>query len=349
MSYDLFFDDTGKAAPTTSAPRKPTTAPTPRPSAGSSSGGGGSGGGGGGGGSGPRPKAEKRLSLDELAAQYGYAAAFFRSDAELRKLIQQAVKDQWSTAKFQAKLMASKWYRKHTASARTWLELEARDPKEASSRVAEQTRAIRAQANQMGISLSSGRVKKMAREALMMGWSAQLITDAVADEFKYDPGETSGQAASMETFIKRTAGDFGVRVSDSRVGDWLGKTLRGDFTEDNITDLVADMARSRYPGLNEFIDQGKTVADVAEPYREAYSRLLEVPFETVDLFDGIVQQALQGTRSATAKAGDPLQVQSLYDFERTLRRDSRWQFTRNARQSAMDTTIGILRDWGLSA
>lgn len=330
----------GEALPKPSRRRKPRTAPKPRPSRG------------GGTPSPPRerpaPKEEeKKLSLDELAAQYGYAAAFFKSNSELKKLIQQAVKEQWSTAKFQAKFQATKWYRRHTASARTWLELEARDPKEADRRVSEQLRAIRNEANQLGIVLSKGRAKKMAREALMMGWSAQLITDAIVEEFKYAPGETRGAAATMETFIKDTAADYGVRVSDGRVGNWLTKTLRGDFTEDNLTDFITDMARSRYPGLANYFDQGLTTADVAEPYRQSYSQLLEVAFDTVDLFDPLVQKALQGTRKAAAKQGEPPEIQSLYEFERDVRKDSRWQFTKNARKSTLDTTIGILRDWGI--
>lgn len=350
MSTDLWFD-TGQAPPSgKQKPGKVTTGPRPRkPTGGGGTSGGGSSGGGGGGGGGPRPESEKELSLGELAAQYGYAAAFFKSDPELQKLIKQAVKEQWSTSKFQAKFQASRWYRKHNASTRTWLELEARDPKEAANRIAEQTRTIRNQANQMGVSLSRGRAKKMAREALMMGWNPQLITDAIVSEFEYDPGETAGQAATMETFIKSTAGDYGVRVSDSRVGNWLTRTLRGDFTEDSIVDMVTDMARSRYPGLTEFLDQGKTVADVAEPYRESYSRLLEVPFETVDLFDPMLQKALQGTRGPQAKEAEPPQIQTLYDFERNVRKDNRWQYTNNARNAAVDSTIGILRDWGLNA
>jgi hypothetical protein len=155
----------------------------------------------------------------------------------------------------------------------------------------------------------------------------------------------------METFIKATAADYGVKVSDSRTGDWLGRTLRGDFTEENIVDLVTDMARTRYPGLAELLDQGRTVADVAEPYRDSYARLLEVPFSTVDLFDPMLQKALQGTRSTATKtnASEPPQIQNLSDFERGLRRDSRWQFTNNAKQATMDATIGVLRDWGLHA
>jgi hypothetical protein len=285
--------------------------------------------------------------MGELAAQYGYAAAFFKSDAELKKLIEQAVKGQWSTAKFQAKFQATKWYRSNSASTRTWLELEARDPKEASRRLAEQQRAIRSQANQLGISLSSGRVKKMARDALLMGWSDQLITDAIANEFDYEPGRTSGQTATLETFIKGTAADYAVRVSDGRVGNWLGKALRGDWDEDNIADMIRDQARSRYPGLVEQIDKGLTVADVAEPYRQSYSTLLETGFDSVDLFDPLIQKALQGTRSGTSKAGEPPEVQNLYDFERGLRQDARWMHTNNARKSVMDSTIGVLKDWGL--
>lgn len=331
-----------KMGPTTPRPPK-----KPPPSSGPSGGGGGGGRGGGGGGG--KPKDDKKLSMGELAAQYGYAAAFFKSDSELRKLIQQAVKGQWSTAKFQAKFQATKWYRQHSADTRTWLELEARDPKEAAQRVKEQTAAIRQQANQMGISLSYKRAKKMARESLLMGWNDQFVTRAIVDEFDYEPGKTSGETASLETFIKETAGNYGVRVSDGRVGNWIGKTLRGAFTEDHITDLLTDQARSRYPGLANYFDQGLTTADVAEPYRQSYSNLLETPFETVDLFDPLIQKALQGTRNEKAKPGDPPDIMNLYDFETRVRKDGRWQFTNNARKSAMDSTLGVLQDWGLYA
>lgn len=315
--------------------------PKPAPSGGAVSGGGGGGGA-------PAKETKKKLSMKELAAQYGYAAALFKSDPELKKLIEKAVKGQWSTARFKAELMNTKWYRNHTASARAWLELEASQPAEAKKRIDDQLKAIKQMASQMGIALSTSRARKMARESLMMGWNQQTLINAIVDEFEYKPGKTSGATATLEAFIKRNAADFGVTVSDSRVGEWLARALRGDITDDHLLDMIRDMARSKYPGLAPYIDQGMTVADVAEPYLQSYSQILEVPIESVTLFDPLVQRALQGTQSA-AKPGEPPRLQSLFEFERELRRDSRWQYTKNAHKATMDATLTILKDMGLFA
>lgn len=302
---------------------------------------------GGGGAPAPRPDPEpKKLSMKELAAQYGYAATLFKSDKELERLIKRAVDQQWTTSRFQAEFMSTKWYQRHTAAARTWLELEARDPSTAQKRVDDQTARIRREANQLGIALSTSRARKMARESLMLGWNEQTLTNAIVDEFEYRPGRTSGMTATLETFINNAASDFGVQVSGNKIGDWIGKTLRGDFTDDHLADMIRDMARSKYPGLQQYFDRGLSTADIAEPYLQSYAQLLELPDDSVTVFDPLVQQALQGVRG-TAKPDDPPQLQTLYDFERTLRKDSRWQHTNNARQSTMNATLGILQDWGL--
>ena len=94
------------------------------------------------------------LSMEELAVQYGFAAAFFNSDPELKKLIQAAVKGQWSSAKFQAKFMATKWYRSREASVRQWADLMARDPKEAQNKINERKAELSDQFTQLGITVS---------------------------------------------------------------------------------------------------------------------------------------------------------------------------------------------------
>jgi hypothetical protein len=37
---------------------------------------------------------------------------------------------------------------------------------------------------------------------------------------------------------------------------------------------------------------------------------------------------------------------SIYDFQRTLRKDPRWQYTDNARQEGSDSVLKVLRDFG---
>src|SRR5687768_4278283 len=98
----------------------------------------------------PKPK---KLTLEELAAQYGYAASFFFSNAELKTLITRAVKEQWTAAKFQAKFQTTKWFRTHSSSVRTWIELAKRDPAEYNRRKAERNAELQTRATQMGVTL----------------------------------------------------------------------------------------------------------------------------------------------------------------------------------------------------
>jgi hypothetical protein len=37
---------------------------------------------------------------------------------------------------------------------------------------------------------------------------------------------------------------------------------------------------------------------------------------------------------------------NVFDFKKTLKKDSRWQYTENAKQEVSDMTLKILRDFG---
>jgi len=89
-----------------------------------------------------------------------------------------------------------------------------------------------------------------------------------------------------------------------------------------------------------------TVRQIAAPYMQSYSNLLEVPEDAIDLEDQVVQQALQGSPGGP---NQPPQMKSVYQFERDLRKDPRWARTKNARESATSAVMSIGRDWGLVA
>lgn len=307
-----------------------------------------------------KPDDKPKLSLAELAAQYGYAAAFFSSDPELSGLIQQAVSGQWTPDKFRASLMASNWYKSKTESSRAWIELNGRDPREAQKRVADKARAIQQMANQQGISIGQDRLMKMATDALSMGWDDTLLQQTVAAEWQYKPnGGTAGSAATLEVRVKQLADDYGVTLSQGQVADFIGGSLAGRYTEDNIADFMRDTARSKYPGLQGYLDVGMTVKQVAAPYLQSYATILEAGPDTVSVNDPYIQRALQGqspvkappkppgAATAAPPTTMPVQPQSLYDFERDLRKDPRWLQTKNAKDSIQNSAMGILKDFGI--
>lgn len=289
----------------------------------------------------------KQLGIEELAATYGYAATFFNSDPELRGLIDRAVHEQWTADRFRAAFMASAWYRARNADTRQWVELESRDPATASQRIGNQQYVIQGIANQMGISLPTDRLRKMARDSLMFGWEETQLKEAVAAEFQYRPGgNTAGGAASIEDRIRQYASDYGVSLGDTQVGQWVQGTLAGKFTEEHLRDYARDMARSKYPGMSYYLDQGMTVRQVAAPYVKSYSDLMEIGEDTVNLGTPIIQTALQGVQ---ADANTAPRMRSLFEFERDVRKDPQWLKTKNARDSVQNATLGVLRDFGLYA
>ena len=63
--------------------------------------------------------------------------------------------------------------------------------------------------------------------------------------------------------------------------------------------------------------------------------VLEVTPDSINLNDATLRSAI-----------GPEKEMSIYDFERTLRKDVRWQYTENARQETSDSILKVLKDFG---
>jgi hypothetical protein len=71
------------------------------------------------------------------------------------------------------------------------------------------------------------------------------------------------------------------------------------------------------------------------------SAILEIPDNGIDLFDPKIRGALSYTLP-DGKVG----AKSIYDFEKELRKDPRWQYTNNARNDAASVASTVLKDFG---
>jgi len=289
--------------------------------------------------------AKTAAKLDEttFAAQLGYAASFFYQSSELKSLLKQAVKEGWSTDRFKGKFMATSWYRTHQQNERQFNELEKRDPATASAQIAAQKAKLADQFSQAGIQVNEARLNQIARLSLVYGSTNEQIQDMIGAEFKYTPGETAGAVADTETQIRSLARDYGVNASPDQLSDWIGGVISGEFTVQSLQDFVRDMARSKYMGYQKQIDAGMTVRDIASPYLNSYARILETDAQNVNVEDPLVQKALQGSMD---KQGQVV-PQTVYEFEKTLRKDPRWLKTQNAHDDMTNLALRIGQDFGL--
>lgn len=195
---------------------------------------------------------------------------------------------------------------------------------------------------EMGAQLSAGSLNRIADNFLKFGWNDNQLRDTLAGAVKPGAfGTFGGDAASNVDHLKSVARSYGVRISDKTLSSWAVRIAAGESIE-GFDEYIKNMAKSAFPALQAQIDQGQTVEEIADPYRQQMASILELNPESIDLFDPTIQKALQYRDSA----GNP-GLKPLWQSEQDLRKDPRWLMTDNARESLMGTTHSVLSTLGL--
>jgi hypothetical protein len=151
-----------------------------------------------------------------------------------------------------------------------------------------------------------------------------------------------GPAGEYFVKLKNFAGNNGIRLSDEAAATYANQIVGKAVSEDTIYSTLRESAATAFPSLAEKIKNGINLKTLADPYIQSMSDILEVPSSSVDLFDPHIRSAL----SYTMKDG-AVGTKSIYDFERELRKDPRWQYTEKARKEVAGATMQVLRDFGL--
>ena len=155
-------------------------------------------------------------------------------------------------------------------------------------------------------------------------------------------GIPEGPAGQYFTAFKEFAYKNGIQLSDSAALDYASKVVAGKLDDSTVISTLQESAASAFPQLADKIKAGIDVKTLADPYIQSMANTLEIPAAAIDLFDPKIRSALAYTLP-DGKVG----TKSIYDFERELRQDDRWQYTNQARKEVADATLNVLRDFGL--
>jgi hypothetical protein len=150
-----------------------------------------------------------------------------------------------------------------------------------------------------------------------------------------------GPSGKFFTEFKNFAAKNGIMLSDSAATDYANKAVAGLIDADTIYSTLRESAASAFPQLADKIKSGIDLKTLADPYIQSMSNILEIPYTGIDLFDPKIRSALSYTQ-ADGKVG----TKSIYEFEKELRKDVRWQYTNNAKKEVADTTLRVLQDFG---
>lgn len=289
----------------------------------------------------------------DLASSYGWALSMLRSNPELSKLFDNAIAGSWNSSRFVAGLRDTKWYKTRGEAQRQNEVLRKVDPGEYKRR-GEQTRAQVEDAyfQMFGRKPSAHQLAVMTNSAFAFGFSENEIRDlvgqsgATAKQMQAGLGGTLGEA---ERQIRGAIEDYGLDMGESWIARQLNYVATGRADATSIANYLKQGAISKYGAYKDELENGMTIRDIAEPYRQLMSKVLELPDKGLSLSDPTIQKALQFRAPAKGKTpGGPAQM-PLWQFESQLKNDQRWNGTQNAQDSIMAAGRKVLADWGLTA
>lgn len=282
----------------------------------------------------------------DLAADYQWSIALLNSSPELKHLFRQAIKNGWTSSRYAAELQDTGWFKKHAASWRTNEVQRITDPATwNAARKANQATA-RDTAAAMGAVLTDAQLKKISDTAMAFGWNDAQMRDAMAGYVKEQrsgplSGAYAGQAGQSVTAIRQAAVRNGYTIPRGKLDMWAASIARGDSTVEDYSQMMRRSAATAYPALKDELLAGADLDDLAAPYRDSMSKLLEIPPDQVKLDD----RALRGALSVKDAKGN-YSTMPLYDFEDSVRKDARWQYTDNAKQSIMSQVAQLGAKFG---
>jgi hypothetical protein len=153
--------------------------------------------------------------------------------------------------------------------------------------------------------------------------------------------------------IKNFAAKNGIMMSDDAASDYATKITTGNLNEDTVFNIIRESAASAFPKYADKIKAGVDLKTLADPYIQSMSSILEIPYTSIDVFDPTIRSAISGDYSkvtATPGMGGVSRGEyTLYDFEKDLRKDSRWQYTKNGKKTVADSVLRTLQDFGVQA
>lgn len=290
------------------------------------------------------PKKDK-LNQDDIEEEYGLSYALFKAFPELNELLKKAVSGGWTASKFQVELRQTKWFKKHSDVWRQNIALKYADPATYQERLMNSQTTVQNLMGAFGITLGNAASKRIAERALLFGMSEDQIRDVLANQLKpSQEGHYGGSLASIEQNLRETAMRNGVRIDNNSLQRWMRQIVRGDANTEQFETYLRDLSAKTFTAYGDQIKGGMDLIDLASPYMQSMAEILELNPGSLDLYDTTVRRAMAGQKD---EKGNVTPV-SITDFEDSLRKDSRWKFTKNAKDTAKGYTVALSKMWGLS-
>ena len=199
------------------------------------------------------------------------------------------------------------------------------------------TKLKKAQEKAKSASVTKYKVINGIRTAVTTGGldEEQFLTDIIVKKPEYKQLKEN-KTLETRAILEKTAKANGLSLNIfDNVDEWVGRINQGESI-DTFKQLIRNVAKGGLPdNAKKLIDDGIDLETIYAPYKNTMASVLEVNPNTISLNDATLRGAI-----------GPDKEMSIYDFQRALRKDPRWQYTNNAREEVSDVALKVLRDFG---
>jgi hypothetical protein len=304
---------------------------------------------------------EVRLTKEEILNKYPIIDALFDQDPELKALLNKYLnpKSKMTLDQFKKELGQAQYNFKYADVVKNRMAKKAIFDRLGASatgqsdyerEVAAIAATMEATAIDLGATVTKEDLNRLASNIYLAGTEANalIIERALTPFIKLGVSPITGRptiggaAGSNYQALLNTAKANGIKEENlagalgfNSAEDILRKLAEGEpinTFQQRLRDIAA-YGRSDY--VKNLLAQGTDFDVIISPYRNLMANVLEIAnAEQISLDDPTLSMAL-GKEEMT-----------LADFRRNLRKDSRWQYTDNAREEVSSAALGVLRDFG---
>ena len=176
---------------------------------------------------------------------------------------------------------------------------------------------------------NTGKAIKGVKEDIKKAASVLGTLSKSAQALKSDARSLSVQA------LQSTANANGVTLSPEQLNQYALDVQNGKDIK-VIQSQIRSLAGIGMPdSVKKLLAEGTNLDTIYSPYKQTMATVLELNPATIGFSDPVL-------RSAIGPNGEV----PLYDFQRALRKDARWQYTNNAREDVFQSVNKVLQDFG---
>jgi hypothetical protein len=159
-------------------------------------------------------------------------------------------------------------------------------------------------------------------------------------------GDLGGSTLGSISTLKAYANSYGVgSLLDSNYWNSKSKGIFGqDITTEDIEKEIRELSASAFPAYADGINKGISLASQGSSVIQTFARFLEEDPDTLSFDDPDIRQVMQYVDPVTGKPARMPQWMA----EQKVKKNSKWAFTNNARDTIDSLSLTVFRDLGLA-